>query len=415
MQPPVPDTVSAADSTTNLRYHALDALRGVMMLCGVVIHAFCAYSTLPDVWWLKDHDQSAVVDALILFLHVFRMPVFFVMSGFFAAMLMQKRGEQGFLENRMVRLMLPMLLGMVLISPILRAARATASLLNAQSDLWQGMSSWVVLEFSNRQPDPAHFWFLETLFWICLLAVPLSKALDRLQCRWFRAVVAGRFASIWLGVPSFLVLMTMEFGVLATPKGLMPNLRAIGAYGVYFATGWGLWVNRDLLSRLRRNAWPSLVLGMLLVPVNLAAVLAQVHHPETFSLPMRLVAAGTGAWISWLVFFGLLSLFLRNASAGSPRLRYLSDSAYWIYMVHPVVLVMIQIPLMGVRLPGVYKALTGLLLATPVLLWTYDRFARDSWIGVLLNGRRYPQGVPAPQCPTCERDGKRNGSLVVPQ
>jgi peptidoglycan/LPS O-acetylase OafA/YrhL len=38
------------------RYHALDALRGVMMLGGVVIHAFCAYSTLPDVWWMKDRD-----------------------------------------------------------------------------------------------------------------------------------------------------------------------------------------------------------------------------------------------------------------------------------------------------------------------------------------------------------------------
>jgi len=41
------------------RYHALDALRGIMMLSGVVIHALCPYSTLPDIWWLKDREQSA--------------------------------------------------------------------------------------------------------------------------------------------------------------------------------------------------------------------------------------------------------------------------------------------------------------------------------------------------------------------
>jgi peptidoglycan/LPS O-acetylase OafA/YrhL len=98
--------------------------------------------------------------------------------------------------------------------------------------------------------------------------------------------------------------------------------------------------------------------------------------------------------IHWLMFFSCLSLFLRHASGPSPRLRYLSDSAYWIYMVHPVVLVGIQIALMPAHLAGEWKALVGLLLATPVLLYSYDRFVRAGWIGVLLNGRRYPRGLP---------------------
>lgn len=382
------------------RYHALDALRGVMMLGGVVIHAFCAYSTLPDVWWLKDRDQSPVMDAFILFLHIFRLPVFFVMSGFFAAMLMEKRGWQGFLENRTARLMLPMLLGMVILSPLLRAARAFAVLVERQEDLWPGMTAWFARELSNRQLDQAHFWFLETLFWLCLLAVPFSRVLAGLRSAWFRAVMTAPLASLCFAIPSFVALATMEFGLLATPRDLMPNLKVLAAYGVYFAVGWGLWLNRELLPKLERNPWPGFALALLLVPANFLAVMVQANHREAANLPMLFLAAGTGAWISWLMCFSCLSLFLRHASGGSPRWRYLSDSAYWIYWVHPLVLVMIQIPLLYVRLAGEWKALLGLLAATPVLLWSYDCFVRDSWIGALLNGRRYPRGLPPPGVPS---------------
>lgn len=376
------------------RYHALDALRAVMMLGGVVIHAFCAYSTLPDVWWLKDRDQSAGIDVLLLFLHTFRLPVFFVMSGFFAAMLMQKRGWQGFLENRTARLMLPMLLGMVAFSPLLRAARALASLIERHENLGSGMVNWFNQERSNRQLDQAHFWFLETLFWICVFAIPFSKMLNRLQCGWFRAVLANPFAPLCFALPSALVLATMQFGLLATPKDLMPEPRVITAYGVNFAVGWGLWVNRDLLLNLRRSPWPGLVLALFLMPVNILAVLTQMHHREAANLPMLFLAAGTGALLNWLMFFSCLSFFLRHASSGSPRWRYLSDSAYWIYLVHPVVLVMIQIPLLFMPVRGEWKAVLCLLLVTPILLWSYDRLVRNTWIGVILNGHRYPRGLP---------------------
>ncbi len=87
-------------------------------------------------------------------------------------------------------------------------------------------------------------------------------------------------------------------------------------------------------------------------------------------------------------------LFLRYASGRKPRLRYLSDSAYWQYMANPLALVVIQIPLMNIRIPGEWKSLLGLLFAVPVLLWTYDRSVRGTWVGAILNGRRYRRGLP---------------------
>jgi hypothetical protein len=247
---------------------------------------------------------------------------------------------------------------------------------------------------SNRHLDQAHFWFLETLFWLCVLAAPLAPVLNRMRSGWFRAALVGPLAPILFALPSCLILLTMDYGVLATPRDLMPNVKILAAYGVCFTAGWGLWVNRELLPSLLRNPWPGLVLALALAPVNIVAVATQATHRATPMPAMLFLSAASGALICWLMFFSCLSLFLRHASAPSARLRYLSDSAYWIYLVHPVVLVGIQLLLLPVRLAGEWKALLGLLLATPVLLYCYDRIVRATWIGALLNGRRYPRGLP---------------------
>jgi peptidoglycan/LPS O-acetylase OafA/YrhL len=63
------------------RYHALDGLRAGMMLLGIVFHAALPYTTLPR-WPFKDSSTHPVFDVLTVFLHIFRVPIFFAMAGF---------------------------------------------------------------------------------------------------------------------------------------------------------------------------------------------------------------------------------------------------------------------------------------------------------------------------------------------
>ncbi|MFO0958569.1 MAG: acyltransferase family protein [Isosphaeraceae bacterium] len=51
-------------------------------------------------------------------IHGFRMPLFFVMSGFFAAMLMQRLGQVELIKHRFRRVLLPMLLKLFTIVPL---------------------------------------------------------------------------------------------------------------------------------------------------------------------------------------------------------------------------------------------------------------------------------------------------------
>ena len=79
------------------RYHSLDALRAAMMLLGLVLHSAASYMRTP----LEPHGPTTIANnergirPLVFFIHLFRMPVFFVVAGFFAcaAVSPQRRGE----------------------------------------------------------------------------------------------------------------------------------------------------------------------------------------------------------------------------------------------------------------------------------------------------------------------------------
>ena len=85
------------------------------MLLGIVLHA--GLSFMPFPWPVQDTRQSDFFGLLLAAIHGFRMPVFFVLSGFFTAMLWRGRGLKPVLSHRFRRVLLPFLLGLVTIVP----------------------------------------------------------------------------------------------------------------------------------------------------------------------------------------------------------------------------------------------------------------------------------------------------------
>ena len=74
---------------TATRFHALDALRAAMMFLGIYLHAVVAYSPNGG-WLLKPPQLTTTLDWSMIVIHIFRMPVFYVMAGFFSALLLQR-------------------------------------------------------------------------------------------------------------------------------------------------------------------------------------------------------------------------------------------------------------------------------------------------------------------------------------
>ncbi len=87
------------------------------MLLGIGLHA--ALSFYPSVWPVQDVKASydGLFDEAVLAVHGFRMPLFYMLSGFFTALLWRRRGLSSLLGQRMRRVVLPFVLGMLLIVP----------------------------------------------------------------------------------------------------------------------------------------------------------------------------------------------------------------------------------------------------------------------------------------------------------
>ncbi|MFT4689275.1 MAG: peptidoglycan/LPS O-acetylase OafA/YrhL [Limisphaerales bacterium] len=100
----------------NPRRHDLDALRAVAMLLGIVLH--CALSFIPGFWPVNDSQTNETFGIVVAAIHGFRMPLFFILSGFFTAMLWRKRGLRQLLAQRFKRVFLPLVLCLFTIIPL---------------------------------------------------------------------------------------------------------------------------------------------------------------------------------------------------------------------------------------------------------------------------------------------------------
>ncbi len=389
-------------ATGTERLHGLDALRAVMMLLGLVLHSMVSYGPLQsmgDMWPFLDIRTSPLADLALVYIHTFRMPVFFVTAGFFAAMLYQRRGAGGLMRNRLSRIGIPMVVGFVVLYPLTRIGFAFA--LAAKADMSTATAAAVAqLQQPFADANTIHLWFLYYLLLFYVFALLCVQVVSKLPATWrerghaaFVRASRHTWRSLIFAVPTALTLLPMETASLDTNATFIPAIRTLAAYFVFFGYGWLLYGARELLSTFTRSAWTQCVVATaLFVPNFLALRMVWGHSPHAGLA--RLVAVGTGALMMWLFIFGMTGLFLRYFKNHNPRIRYMVDASYWLYLLHLPLAIWLPGMLAQVNVHAMIKAGVVLAVMTPILLVSYHVLVRPTFIGKVLNGRRYPAPLP---------------------
>jgi surface polysaccharide O-acyltransferase-like enzyme len=120
---------SALDSPPSRRTD-LDALRGVAMILGIVWHALLSF--IPTPWPVQDTRQDGFFFIPFAAIHMFRMPLFFVISGFFTMFILQRHGLGGMIRQRVERILIPLLLALLTIAPVDNLLTREARMMHAQ-------------------------------------------------------------------------------------------------------------------------------------------------------------------------------------------------------------------------------------------------------------------------------------------
>jgi glucans biosynthesis protein C len=396
------------------RHHSLDALRAAMMLLGIWLHAVVAYSRNGG-WPWKDGTSTPIFDWTLGLIHAFRMPTFYVMAGFFAALLLGRRGVSGFVRNRAVRILLPFSAGWVILYPVVVSFAIWGRNLDAP-DVPRRIAAFFSSGDFARYANPMHLWFLEYLllfYAIALAALPLARLAPRAVAvldRAFRRAAVSPWRPLIFGAVTFPVLCSMENGWLDDPRGFVPEARLLLVYLPFFGAGWLLHRSADLLPRIGVGRRWAVDLAGALVTWSLAFAchFGLRDGADKVTAAGFLGCAGFHALAIWQFSFGFTGLFVRFLERPVPWLRWISDSSYWLYLAHMPVFLAVQIPLARSGLPATARIPVLLAISVPALLLSYAFLVRPTWVGAILNGRRY-----SPWSPPLPSGGDRGGDRAV--
>jgi peptidoglycan/LPS O-acetylase OafA/YrhL len=252
-----------------------------------------------------------------------------------------------------------------------------------------------------------HFWFLYNLIWFCLLAA----LLQRLNYRFIDAIFNKFFSSsiyLWI-LPLLLVPAILTAGVPTQPPGnIIPQIWSFGYYGVFFLIGWQFFYHRDYLDRIEKHL--GLFAAFSLVASAFYLYLSPITKSYMHSLSSEAALAGMGATqfsekivlvllVAYLsVFLTIVSLILgkRFLNYDSRFMRYVSDSSYWIYIIHYPLVTFIQVFFGPLAISGYIKYFASSALVFGIGLFTYRYMVRYTFIGTMLNGKKIKPKIDPP-------------------
>ncbi len=374
------------------RIYSLDSLRAIMMLLGLVLHSAVTY-IVEDYgadWILKDPASVHISnDFIVGLIHSFRMQIFFVVAGFFGSMLFYERRPSKMAKNRMKRIVLPFIVFLILLWPTMVFTFSYTKYLFSGSETALAETLAIFSKHGLLLLIPqstVHLWFLYYLAMITFLTIVIALGVKKVPklghqiSNGFNWIFEKTILRIFVFAALMgLIYLWMGTSQVDTSTSLIPVANTFLYYSFFYLTGWVLFKSKHLLSTFKENDWMNTILGLVLFSVHffLDKDLNFASHVLLNSL------------IVWFLIFGITGLFIRYGSKHSPIMRYISDSSYWVYLVHLSFAAIIPSFIVDWPIPATLKFLFVMTTTGIICFVSYHYLVRGTFIGQFLNGRKY--------------------------
>lgn len=314
------------------RNASLDAARGVLMMLGVLLHTANIYTTSGN-WLIADSARSEFFDWVSEFVHVFRMPAFFWISGFFCAFTFHRNGSNGLISKRLPRLALPLL--------------GAWFFLNVPQDvvlaLWNGAS----VRSALLDGVPLyHLWFLVDLLVFIVFAAFLMPRLSMPQ----NMIKIFSASPLWLMFLVFAAISVLGTIIVRTSGFAYENLAGLtslfrlASYAPFFAIG-ALMYNHKVV----HDKFLGLPAFFVFIAVPLAIVAGRFTSGH--GLVVGEVALFAEYIMVWVAVAATIKVFYLLFKQNTAVTRFLSDAAYTVFLFHHVIVVLLGTLLISMDIP----------------------------------------------------------------
>jgi glucan biosynthesis protein C len=326
------------------RVHYLDWLK-VLIVYGIVLfHVSLVFSF--GTWLVSNHERSLVLTAFAGFCFPWGIPAMFLIAGADAWFGLRSRGVPDFIRKRFLRLLVPMIPGLLILSPLQRFV-SSSNPPPSIDRLW----AFYLGFFRNFQLDWdlqfvsrywLHLWFLGYLFAISLVCMPALL--------WLRGP-SGRRLTSWLvavaSLPGGLLLMAAPLGlsqILLRPR--FPQYQDwadVATYTIVFLWGAVIFSDRRFEALIRAQIHWLLAGGVLsMLGIGVLALLSPTHVSVDSQAPaaMQAMYALLLSVFVWSMLHAVAYLGIRWLNFPSRVQHYAQESVLPVYVIsHPVTLV----------------------------------------------------------------------------
>ena len=334
------------------RRYDIDWVRVVATLAVFVLHCGRFFDTID--WHLKNAQQSDILTLFQAWLDLWMMPLLFLLSGLGSWYSLRSRSSGQYLFERVKRLLIPFYtVGIFILLPpqfyfdLVSHGRYVHSIWKVIPPYWDSSGSFRLYLDEPYLTNlwPGHLWFLQFLFTVSLLILPLLLYLKSEPGQRLIARLAG-WSDRWGGIFLFLIpLVVVRVALTHFFRGQEHSWAHFLYFAVFFVIGYIIPADERFTEGIKKMGWVCLVLGI----IGLAAegvflfVLnynyANLHHPggEPFSLTYVLfnTAMSIASW-SWVAF--VLSLGMKYLNVKSKLVTYGNEAVLPFYIFHQTII-----------------------------------------------------------------------------
>lgn len=416
-----------SQSNPTERYHSLDFLRAVAMYLGVILHVTILFGSPDRILWnfYGEYYQDPINYQITWGIHLFRMQFFFLIAGFFAEMVYLKKGGKYFSQNRLKRILVPFIVGLLVIYPLTLGVFAVHNVeLGDKSFIERSLQFFLWEAFSGTDYNPGitfvHFWFMWFLMIFYVIHVSgramflfwIQKA--KLSSGFVRFVdfcIRSKFGVFILAGITLVFHITLRSSIfLPSEAHLDAALSDLSYYMFFYFFGVGLYHCRDFFGKMARNLkWYLVTIFAFTFWIHGATDTIDMHRspvadinswkPQSFQVFWEGVFYGGSdryltnyirCFLCWSFCFALLALGQKFFSRKNEFIRYFADASYWVYWVHLPVTFYFSVMFQSVELNALFKAYLAIVISTAFIMSMYMLFVRNTILGDYFCGWRKP-------------------------
>jgi peptidoglycan/LPS O-acetylase OafA/YrhL len=333
------------------RLYYLDWLRVILILGVFVFHVVHPFDTLLD-WHIKNEERSSAVTAFLLLVNPWGMPLFYFVAGAASKFALRRRSNRQYIKERVLRLLIPFIVGSILMSPI----QAYFEALHKgwyQGSFLNHIPEWFTRTAGRSRFSPElfgewgfHLWFLAFLFAFSLLALPIF--------RWFQRGVGQSFVA-WLGRlteqfrgGTLLLIIPLALSRILVQPFSPPEVHGwldFVYFFLFFVLGYVFYSDPRLLSSVGRDRWLLLSCGILALVawggLSVAFGDQAFEWALAFVVPWSIIVIFLFTMMSWGWALFALSLAMRHLNFTNKWLEYGNETIMPFYLLHQPVIIVI--------------------------------------------------------------------------